>query len=257
VDPETAGQRRLLIGVAATLALASGILLVLSARGAFVAAISAPRIIAMSLIGLSLGALPIRRRSAPVVRATLAVIGVGLAIGAVVTHNRVLTKRRDAVEQPAKQALLGRRVSSLQWSHSFNMPAEGSQLPAAGHVTLIDFWATWCSPCRLHMPKLEELYRQRRSQALNVIGVTTFYGHDRSPEGRRAELQEIEAFLRLHHISYPVVVADDEANHGAFHISALPASVVVDRRGVILDYGTGIEGSEAVSARAIALLEGR
>ena len=249
-------QKRLLIGLAASLALAGATLLLLSARGTFVAAIRAPRIVATSLIAASLGALVIRRRSAVALRRSLAALTVALAIGAILLHNRVLATRREAVERPAKQALIGRPAPALEWSHSFNMPHVGvSQLPAAGQVTILDFWATWCSPCRVQMPKLEELHRRRREQGVHVVGVTTFYGRDSSPEGRRRELQEIGDFLRLNRVSYPIVVAGSHANHDSFRISALPTSVLVDRHGNVIDYGIGAEGSEAVAGHAMSAVE--
>jgi cytochrome c-type biogenesis protein len=105
------------------------------------------------------------------------------------------------------------------------------------------------------MPRLEGLHQRGRELGIEVVGVTTFYGHDSSPEGRRRELQEIADFLEANGITYPVVVADTMSNHDVFHVSSLPTSVLVSRDGEVIDYGVGLEGAEKVTEHALAAAE--
>jgi len=53
-----------------------------------------------------------------------------------------------------------------------------------GKVVLVDFWATWCPPCRQEMPVLDAVYRRYRDQGLAVIGVSVDSSHDRSAVGK-------------------------------------------------------------------------
>jgi thiol-disulfide isomerase/thioredoxin len=254
-DESVSREKSLLVGLSGTWAAAGVALLVPSAQGAFVSADAAPLAGALALTAVSLGALLIRRRVAWRPRLALSCLAIGLAWAAFLAHHRLLAERREAIESPAKQELVGRPAPVLQWSDGFNLPAAAaSGLPAAGQLTIVDFWATWCSPCVVHMPKLAQFHRQRNSQGLQVVGVTTFYGEDRSQAGKSAELREIESFLKEHQIGYPVVVAGDERNHKAFRVSALPTSILVDGSGAVLDYGVGLDGSAAELARAGGLL---
>lgn len=248
--PPAPWQRRFLIGTSAALALASGVLCGLSAAGAFRAAAAAPFILAITFGVLSLAALVPRRRTARGARIALAALAIALAAGGVFTHARLERKDRDTIKRSARAALVGRPAPPLHWSHAFNVP-EGKRFPVRGRITLVDFWATWCAPCRRQMPELEALSRQ--SRGLDVVGITTFYGEDRSPAGQRAELGEIEAFLKTHGITYPVLVADDRSNLASFHVAGLPTLVLLDRAGNVIEYDVGSVGSQNVLARARAI----
>lgn len=248
-------HRQPLLLLALLLTLCSASLLLLAARGAFVRATGAPAAIGASLTALSLGALLLRRRSAPAVRATLGGMTAILAALAVVAHERSLASADRAIERPAKQALLGRPAPKLQWAHTFNVSPGDSQFPRDDRMLLLDFWATWCSPCRVQMPKLEALYQRGRRLGVDVVGVTTYYGHDSSPDGRRRELQEIADFLEANGITYPVVVADTSSNHDLFHVSALPTSILIGRDGAVIDYGVGLRGAEKVTEHALTAVK--
>ena len=92
-----------------------------------------------------------------------------------------------------------------------------------GQVILVNFWATWCTPCRLEMPGFQKLYRDKADQGFTVLGIST----DR---GNRAA---VEAFLRERGIEYPVALQTREVNLAFGGISAIPTSFLIDRNGVI------------------------
>src|SRR5262249_35936124 len=87
-----------------------------------------------------------------------------------------------------------------------------------GKVVLINFWATWCPPCRAEIPDLialQEKYRDR----LQIIGVSQ---DEVSPE-------EVRHFVVEHHMNYPIVMSSPEIEKLFPSISALPTSFIVDR----------------------------
>jgi len=91
-----------------------------------------------------------------------------------------------------------------------------------GKVVLLDFWATWCAPCRLAIPHLNEMYRAHRERGLEIIGVSLDTG------GR----ERVRRFAINMGIRYPIIMADDEVvkNYG---ISPIPTTYLIDRNGCI------------------------
>jgi len=98
-----------------------------------------------------------------------------------------------------------------------------------GKVVLVNFWATWCIPCRTEMPEIAGWYRRLRGRGLVVLGVDK-----QEPRG------DVVPFLHSVHASYPVVLDSDGSVSALYNIIGLPTSVVVDRQGVIRTVHIGI-----------------
>ena len=97
-----------------------------------------------------------------------------------------------------------------------------------GKVVLLDFWATWCAPCRLAIPHLNDLYKAYRERGLEIIGVSLDKG---SPE-------RVKRFAVNMGIQYTIIMADDEVvkNYG---ISPIPTTYLIDRDGYISNKWVG------------------
>ncbi len=89
-----------------------------------------------------------------------------------------------------------------------------------GEVVLINFWATWCPPCRQETPGLAKLARDYQSKGLAVVGVSMDEG------GASA----IQAFVNEFHLPYPVAVPD-RASPLASAVESLPTTILLDRQG--------------------------
>jgi thiol-disulfide isomerase/thioredoxin len=98
-----------------------------------------------------------------------------------------------------------------------------------GKVTLVNFWATWCGPCRAEIPDLIEL-QARYPDHLQVIGVST----DEGPE------QMVEDFATEYGINYPVVMTTPELNRAFPGVMALPTSFIVDPDGRVVKTHVGL-----------------
>ena len=93
-----------------------------------------------------------------------------------------------------------------------------------GKVVLIDFWQTWCGPCRNLMPAIEKLHKAYKDKGVLVIGVT--------PEDREL----VEKFHRQRDYTYPIYLDPDHNTNRAFQVEAIPRTIVIARSGdVILD----------------------
>ena len=91
-----------------------------------------------------------------------------------------------------------------------------------GKVVVVNFWATWCPPCREEMPVLDAFYRRYHGQGLEMIGLSTDRQHDRSDVSK-----VMQSF------SYPAAVLADAKVNDFGPPNVLPVTFVVDRSGVI------------------------
>ncbi len=91
-----------------------------------------------------------------------------------------------------------------------------------GKVVVVNFWATWCPPCRKEMPALDAFYRRYHGQGLEMIGLSADRPHDRSDV-----LKVMQSF------SYPAAMLDDAKVNDFGPPDALPITFVVDRSGVM------------------------
>lgn len=99
-----------------------------------------------------------------------------------------------------------------------------------GKVVLINFWATWCPPCRMEVPDLVRLQRDYRSVGLRVIGVTY-------PPQTQAEVRQ---FARKAKINYPVALGTNKTKLLFTLSETLPMTIVIGRDGSIQDIIEGI-----------------
>lgn len=91
-----------------------------------------------------------------------------------------------------------------------------------GKVVLLNFWATWCPPCRKEMPDLETLSRRFGPQGLVVLGID-----DENPE-------EVKPFIAQQGITYPVLLDPGRRVNTLFEIEGIPKTFVYDREGKIV-----------------------
>lgn len=93
----------------------------------------------------------------------------------------------------------------------------------AGKVVVLNFWATWCGPCRLEMPSLQKLHERRADEGVVVLGLSTDVG----PEG------PIASFLAERGITYPVGRATAEHRAAFGGIPGIPTTFLIDRVGLV------------------------
>jgi thiol-disulfide isomerase/thioredoxin len=141
----------------------------------------------------------------------------------------VLRLLQQPMPVPAFSAtdLTGKTVSSADWR---------------GKVVLINFWATWCMPCRVEIPDLVALQDKYRQQ-LVVVGVSE------DEEG----IDKVEAFAREHKINYPVVMANAELRKIFPNVVALPTTFVLDRDGRLAKRTVGLLNARETEAVARSL----
>jgi peroxiredoxin len=99
-----------------------------------------------------------------------------------------------------------------------------------GKVVLLNFWATWCGPCRLEIPWFEDMQRQNKDKGFEVLGVAM------DDEGWEA----VKPFLAELKINYRVVIGDDSTAKKYGGVDALPTTFLIDRGGRIAAVHVGL-----------------
>lgn len=91
-----------------------------------------------------------------------------------------------------------------------------------GKVVMVNFWATWCGPCRQEMPELEKLHKRYRASGFVMLGVNV----DDDP----AKAADLAARLG---VTFPVLLDTDKAVSRRYDLATMPSTVIVDREGVV------------------------
>jgi len=149
-----------------------------------------------------------------------------------------ITYERDEVMKGLKTTLLGVflgviAASSLAASDLAGQVAPDFALKSAtgenlrlseyrGDVVMINFWATWCGPCRQEMPLLNELFDRYERVGFNLLGVNI------DDDSRRA-MQMVEDLG----VSFPVLFDETKEVSKLYQVEAMPVTVIVDREGVV------------------------
>ena len=115
-----------------------------------------------------------------------------------------------------------------------------------GKIVLIDFWATWCPPCRKMIPELKNLYKKYQSQGLEIIGISLDDKDNR---------ETVKSFVENVKIDYPIVIGTHAVSNAYGKVTAIPTSFIIDANGVIRDKHVGdrtFGGMERVIKKLLA-----
>ncbi len=107
-----------------------------------------------------------------------------------------------------------------------------------GRVLYVDFWASWCGPCRISLPVMEQLFNEFNEQGFTVVAVNL----DKN-------ISEAKAFLKDHPVSYPLI-RDDGSLPKRFGVQGMPTAFLVDHTGTVRAVHEGFRKGDEKKLRA-------
>jgi thiol-disulfide isomerase/thioredoxin len=107
---------------------------------------------------------------------------------------------------------------------TFSLPARGGSTidlsQFKGQVVMINFWASWCGPCRQEMPLLESMYKKYKPLGFTLLGVNV-----------EPDQKDAESFLKQTPVSFPVLFDAKSKVSGLYNVQGMPTTVFIDRKG--------------------------
>jgi thiol-disulfide isomerase/thioredoxin len=138
--------------------------------------------------------------------------------------------------------------ASASMAPVFNLPSRNGDNVSLdqlkGKVVMLNFWASWCGPCRQEMPLLEQMHKRYSSLGFTLVGVNV-----------EANTKDAERWLAETPVSFPVVFDRDSKVSKLYDVSAMPSTVFIDRKGNVRylhrGYKAGDEGEYLNQIRAL------
>ena len=112
-------------------------------------------------------------------------------------------------------------------------------------VIILDFWATWCSPCIREIPNFIDLYDKYKDKGLVIIGISV----------DRGGINNVRSFCEDIGINYPVVMASEGVQQRYGGIRAIPTTFIIDRNGIIVNKHLGYTPPETFEAEIKKLIQ--
>jgi thiol-disulfide isomerase/thioredoxin len=97
-----------------------------------------------------------------------------------------------------------------------------------GHVVIINFWATWCPPCRHEIPTLKKFYKSERGKGVIVVGINV-----------NNSLEGVRSFVKQYNIMYPVVYASSEVISDYGGVNEIPQTFFISKNGRMMFHWVG------------------
>jgi peroxiredoxin len=108
-----------------------------------------------------------------------------------------------------------------------------------GKAVLINFWATWCAPCKIEMPWFIDLQKQYEAQGFTVIGIS---------EDDKKDHPEVAKFKDKIGVNYPILLGDDAVGKAYGGLEFLPTTYYVGRNGKIVEETAGLASKDVIEA---------
>ncbi len=146
------------------------------------------------------------------------------------------SKNSNKISQPEQKLEINNEVSTTTTAYDFNLSdIKGKKVKLSdfkGNVVILNFWATWCPPCRMEIPSFIELYKKYKNDGLTIIGVAI------------DNEVKVKNFVKDNNINYPVLIADETTIMKYGGIRGIPTTFIIDKNGNIKNQYVGYRPKE-------------
>jgi thiol-disulfide isomerase/thioredoxin len=171
----------------------------------------------------------------------LALVGLALSLTACQPKIQAASAGAAPAAPAAPSTVLGR---APDWKLKDLEGKEVSFAQFKGKVVVVDFWATWCGPCRIEIPGYIELQDKYGKDGLVVIGISLDQGG----------IGPVKKFVQEQKMNYVVVMGDEETQALFGGMDAIPTTFLIDRAGNIRDRKVGVEEKAEYEKKIVAVL---
>lgn len=126
----------------------------------------------------------------------------------------------------------GEQIDRFTLSNLDNRPVSLDSVITNNRYVWVNFWATWCGPCRREMPMMTDIYNQYSDRGFDIVAVSV--GEDSAT---------VQGYLNENPVPFTIVLDTNRAITRRFNVEALPTSFLVDSTGNIIRTGTGVQES--------------
>ncbi|HEY8462859.1 MAG TPA: TlpA disulfide reductase family protein [Bacillota bacterium] len=169
-----------------------------------------------------------------------------LVLGAIVLLITVLVWQNTSSGNAEVKAgtKVGNRVLDFELTGLDGKKVKLTEVIAKNRVTLVNFWATWCPPCRAELPELNRFYQRYSQQQIALLGVNL-----------QEEPSQVKSFVKKHRVIFPVLT--DPAGQVAriYNVYAIPVTFIIDQQGIIRQIVEGATTLKVLQSKVEAVLK--
>ena len=184
------------------------------------------------------------KQRAPMQKKSPTYVWIVLAVVAVVAGYYLFGRSESKATSALKPSLPASEVAGVAPAFTLT-DLDGKSVSLAefhGKVVVLDFWATWCPPCKREIPDFIDLQKEYGSQGVQIVGIAL------------DEPGKVQAFARQNGMNYPVLLGSDEVSMRYGRIEGIPTTFIIDKSGKIVDTFEGFRPREAFETEIKKLL---
>lgn len=162
------------------------------------------------------------------------------------------------VDKPGATATMDSPVADLRGKPAANFTLTsntGKRISLSdykGKPVLLNFWATWCTPCKVEMPWFQEFQKKYAAQGLQVVGI------NEDEDAKSAEIQsQIKKVLENTGVDYTILMSDQKVGNAYGGLDVLPATFFIDRNGKIVAQSIGLAPKEEAEGNVQKIVAGQ